>query len=163
MARSKEEILAWQRAYYHANRERMREKQLKYRLANRERFLEGVRRYAAANPEKIRERNRAYYVKKRDALLARMREYKDSHPGKRRAISLQRKSAVARRTPAWADAAAIEIVYDVAAAWRKAGVDVHVDHVVPLQGRKVSGLHVHQNLTILPAEVNQRKHARYEP
>jgi hypothetical protein len=33
----------------------------------------------------------------------------------------------------------------------------HVDHELPLRGRRVSGLHVHTNLRVLPAEDNFRK------
>lgn len=43
----------------------------------------------------------------------------------------------------------------------KAGVDVHVDHVIPLKGKLVSGLHVPENLTIIPAAENRRKNASY--
>lgn len=43
------------------------------------------------------------------------------------------------------------------------GVALEVDHVVPLQGRKVSGLHVPENLKIIPKLDNRTKHARYAP
>jgi len=34
--------------------------------------------------------------------------------------------------------------------------------VVPLQGKRVSGLHVHENLQILPRVENMRKHNHFE-
>ena len=37
---------------------------------------------------------------------------------------------------------------------------VRVDHVYPLQGKWVSGLHVHENLQVLPGVENSRKGAR---
>lgn len=39
----------------------------------------------------------------------------------------------------------------------------HVDHVIPLQGRLVSGLHVRANLQYLPAGDNLRKYNVFDP
>lgn len=63
-----------------------------------------------------------------------------------------------QRMPRWADFEAIAEVY-VRAAFltRILGEQFHVDHIVPLNGRDVSGLHVHTNLQILDAVENMRK------
>lgn len=42
------------------------------------------------------------------------------------------------------------------------GIVHHVDHVIPLQGRTVSGLHVAGNLRVITASENVKKHNRYE-
>lgn len=60
-------------------------------------------------------------------------------------------------TPPWCDRKEIESIYELAAEFRAAGFDVQVDHIVPLRGRNVSGLHVPQNLRLCLAKHNQSK------
>jgi hypothetical protein len=57
-----------------------------------------------------------------------------------------------KRTPSWADLAKIEQVYKLA---QELGLEV--DHVVPLRGKKVSGLHTHNNLQLLSRSENAKK------
>ncbi|WP_164885115.1 hypothetical protein [Rubrivivax rivuli] len=83
--------------------------------------------------------------------------------GDLRAASARARSARLQRTPPWADLDAIRAFYE--AAWdasRRTGTPHHVDHVIPLQGKNVSGLHVHTNLQVLPAFDNLSKGNRYE-
>lgn len=78
------------------------------------------------------------------------------HSAKRRVVKLQ-------RTPPWADQAAILAVYAKAKSISDStGVMHHVDHIIPLQGDLVSGLHVHTNLQVLPWRDNVMKRNRFE-
>jgi hypothetical protein len=82
---------------------------------------------------------------------------------RRNANSAKRHAAKLRRTPPWADQALIRSVYEQARQLTEStGVEHHVDHIYPLQGRLVSGLHVHTNLQVLPGADNCRKNNRYE-
>jgi hypothetical protein len=44
---------------------------------------------------------------------------------------------------------------------KETGRDYHVDHIVPLQGRLVSGFHVSGNLRVILADTNLSKHNHY--
>lgn len=77
---------------------------------------------------------------------------------------IQRVIAKMLRTPKWADPGAISAFYAAAKRISEVtGVKHHVDHVIPLQGKLVSGLHVPENLRIIPAIENRKKLNRYTP
>lgn len=85
------------------------------------------------------------------------------HRGMAVAAAAKRHSAELQRTPAWANHAAIRAVYQEAARLAlETGIPHDVDHVVPLRGRLVSGLHVHNNLRPLPAKENRAKNNKFE-
>ncbi len=67
-------------------------------------------------------------------------------------------------TPPWADLDAIAEFY-IEAARRSAetGVPHEVDHIIPLAGRNVCGLHVPHNLQVIPAVVNRAKGTKINP
>lgn len=61
-------------------------------------------------------------------------------------------------TPVWADAFLIAEVYDLAQRrTNHTGFKWHVDHVIPLNGRNVCGLHVEGNLQVIPWVENLKK------
>jgi hypothetical protein len=123
----------------------------RYDRAYRQRYAEKIRRHRAANRPSA-EKQREYTARYRSKLPS----------GRILAWTRNRQAAQLRRTPAWANKAAIAAVYEKAAELTRAtGVAHHVDHEVPLQGRLVSGLHVHENLRAVPASLNCRKHNRF--
>ncbi|HHQ2714262.1 TPA: hypothetical protein ACSPMB_000091 [Pseudomonas aeruginosa] len=84
------------------------------------------------------------------------------HAGLRRSETAKRRAAEIQATPKWADPKLIQQVYDLAAKTeQESGVPHHVDHVVPLRGKNVCGLHVHYNLAVMTAKANKEKSNRF--
>lgn len=68
-----------------------------------------------------------------------------------------------RRLAKWADRKKIADIYREAnRITRRTGVPHEVDHIIPLQGKSVSGLHVETNLRVIPRSENIKKSNRYE-
>ena len=60
--------------------------------------------------------------------------------------------------PAWANKKAIRAVYlKCQRLTKETGIPHHVDHIIPLNGKNVSGLHIETNLQIITAAANLRK------
>ena len=108
------------------------------------------------------ERNRRYAEMHRDQIKVATARWQKEHPELVTAKAARYRAAKLMQMPAWADHAAIELVYQRASDMRAAGLDVHVDHIVPLQGRLVRGLHVHNNLRIIEAKANRSKSNFYK-
>lgn len=86
--------------------------------------------------------------------------WKKENPAQVYAATAKRRASKLMRTPVWLDAtqkAEIDFTYEYCAALRSIGMDYHVDHIVPLQGKTVSGLHMPFNLQVIHAKDNLRK------
>lgn len=88
----------------------------------------------------------------------RLTQWRKDNPLKRRAQERARDKDLLQATPPWADIEKIDQIYEK--AFRMNGNTTgwfQVDHVVPIKGENVRGLHVHWNLTIKPAPENFSK------
>lgn len=123
--------------------------------------------------------NRATYPQKRDKILATQkrsvekrraegkdvnkpsREYNKRNPEYKRFYASQRKTHVRQATPSWLTSeqkAHIKRTYRLAQIMKdETGIDYHVDHIIPLRGENICGLHVPQNLQVLKADLNLKK------
>lgn len=90
------------------------------------------------------------------AAIDRQARWRKANPERYRALQQEREAAMRTQTPSWADRDAMKKFYEN----RPEGHEV--DHIVPLQGKIVSGLHVLCNLQYLPAEENRKKNRTFE-
>jgi len=129
-----------------------------------------------ANAEHLRESFKQQYIKAnrveyfaawRDANREKVRaisaKYKKSAAPKVAARNAKRHAQKINATPLWADLNAIDAIYEDASDFRAVGIDVEVDHIVPLKSKFVSGLHVPTNLRVILTEHNRAKGNRIWP
>lgn len=86
--------------------------------------------------------------------------WQKNHPAKKYESSMARHTKKLQRTPSWLNDGhrlEIESIYKYCSALRSCGLDYHVDHIVPLRGKTVSGLHAPWNLQVIHATENLQK------
>jgi 5-methylcytosine-specific restriction endonuclease McrA len=155
----------YDKVYREVNKEKISKYQKEYRKKNRERLLAYKKQWNELNQDKIKLNSKKRYIENNEAIKAYTLEYKKMYPEKANANKATRRSAKKLRTPKWLtniDFERIENEYKLASLLTKlTGDSWHVDHIVPLQGKTVSGLHVPYNLQVLRASENCSKQNHY--
>ena len=117
--------------------------------------LANVRKEREADVDRYNAAQRQYAADNKDRVAIYNKRWSDSHRKERNAYEAKRRSAKLKRTPAWADLNKIKQFYS------DCPDGYTVDHVIPLRGELVSGLHVESILQYLTNEQNSRKGNRY--
>lgn len=135
--RKRETILDRQKAYYHANKteESVKTKRSYYA------------QYSSKNKAKIREKNQRHYLENRDQYFRK---------------SAERRARKLHATPSWDRELTNFIVQEgyrlASLRFKILGIKYHIDHILPLKGHTICGLHVWNNLRLIPATENLMKY-----
>ena len=129
-----------------------------YREKNRDRIRDYKREHGASHSarEAASKRHARYYSTKKQepAYMAARRERARAWYAANAEWWGGRKQAM----PKWANKFFISEIYHLAKLRTKhLGVPHEVDHVIPLRGRNVCGLHVENNLRVVPKAINRAK------
>lgn len=123
------------------------------RMASRKHYATKIK----GNEEKLSQMNeysRKLYAENeahRANVLRLSSKWRKENPEWKQAQNKYRQMLLANRIPSWANVEAINEFY------KNKPKGYHVDHIIPIAGKKVSGLHVENNLQYLPALENLRK------
>jgi hypothetical protein len=133
----------------------------KYRAKNRETLLVGKKQWYYANRERVLADKREYTRAVSSKVIARRRQQRQSDPlrlAKHNHDQALRRAAKTMATPKWADLSKIRAFYEEAQRLTiETGIKHSVDHIYPLRGKLCCGLHVHQNLRVIPLALNCSK------
>lgn len=120
-------------------------------------------RWIANNQDRNKELKLKY--SRSDAGKAKQREYAEANLSRQNSIKAKYRASRRNATPSWhneEDQWLIDEIYDLCTLCSDlTGVPHQVDHTIPLQGKKVCGLHTPYNLQVLTAYENQSKSNSY--
>jgi len=121
----------------------------KYYKSNKEFVLSRNKAWRDNNPDKTLERSQLYYQKNKVDFFVRAAKRRSTKLNATLDLTSEQEQEI--KDFYW-------LAKDLTAV---SGEKYHVDHIVPLQGDNVCGLHVPWNLQILPADINLSKGNRY--
>ena len=123
-------------------------------------------KWRAENPVKVHQHNSTQYKNHTQKIKAGVKAWAKKNPAKILAHTRAAQTKKRMRNPKWLtrdEKWMISQAYELAALRTKMfGFTWHVDHILPLQGELVSGLHTPYNLQVIPGAENVRKSNKFE-
>ena len=122
-------------------------------------------KYRLKHSEKIKEYLATYRLENKEAIQNQKKLYKQSNRHLNAKYSADYHASKLRRTVNW-DIELTSFVLEEAHHLRGmrdvlTGFKWDVDHIVPLRGKTVSGLHVWNNFAVIPMSINRSKKNEY--
>ena len=137
--------------YYQENKEVIAKKNKLYNQQNQEKVKARRKKYRENNKDKILIQAKEYREKNKDRINKQISEWQKANRGLCNARSSKRRALRLKATPKFANLNKIKEIY------KNCPKGYEVDHIIPLQGKNVSGLHIETNLQYLPMRENRVK------
>lgn len=150
---NKEKLAAYSKTWRENNKEKVSLDNKAWRIANKETQRAKNKAWSESNKENKKAQRKA----NKEKIAAQAKAYRKAHPEVFRAIDTKRRAAKLQQTPPWYTHT------DCVAIYKELKPGYHLDHIIPLQGENVSGLHWHHNLQLLPAAENIAKSNKFNP
>jgi hypothetical protein len=149
---------------YAKNRERILDRQRSFRQANPDASRAWARKSYKKNKHKKIEYGKEYQKNNAEKCAKWARRYREKYPEKKNESRRRYQARKFNAFPSWADTVAIREFYlEASRLSKETGISHHVDHIYPLCGSTVCGLHVEFNLQVIPALDNLKKGSRVLP
>ena len=155
---------AYQKEYAQRNKSKAYARVKKWREANPEKWAEQSKKYAQKYPEKCIAKTKAWIANNPIKAAESSRKSRIKHAGRVQANKAKYRASKKNRTPIWTSATNLfemQCIYTYRTALQAIGLNYEVDHIIPLQGKMVSGLHTPENLQVITTEQNRLKNNRY--
>jgi hypothetical protein len=149
------------REYRKRNKERLSIEAKQRYQNNREAYLENKKRYYEENKTEIRAKQNKYRKENLEMLSEINRQWRKNNPEKAKLNYVRCRYRRYRAIPSWLSDEQQQQINNIYKECKEitmqTGVQHHVDHIIPIHGKTVSGLHVPENLQILTASENCSK------
>lgn len=121
-------------------------------------------RWRMVHPSRMAQHRDKWARENAVGMRASRKRWRLRNPGRINVLTAGRRARFLQRTPLWTDRDKLAKIYVLADfVTELTGVPHCVDHVIPLCGKKISGLHVVSNLQVLPRQENSGKSNRFQP
>ena len=155
MPGSKEYKAQW----YLANKDRLKKRNAEYYQLHREKIIDQAKLWAKQNPQRANDKAKKWHKENAAQYKAYQKIWGRSAKGI--AKVRRRQLTQLQRMPKWLNQDQLNEItsyYTIAKelSWLSES-PLEVDHIIPLRGENVSGLHVPWNLQILPKTMNSKK------